>query len=312
MPGTITPYVLIVYPLSHGFREKVSRVTGPETRFVFLAELRNMGLRRMLKFLREMDKGSPIYIPLEDKNNEALLPLLLGVAAFSSAGKVYVIQPDVSLLEIGTLRTVSAILGAAISTLVGMFSLLRSWCSVTWLQRRRRISLALPEETNAILYLNATLWFGVKAGGSVGHIAGVVNAFADAGYEVDLVSANSQVMLRDSVRQTLLEAPQTFGFPYELNYFRYTFRPLKQVRRMLRGRTYRFLYQRMSVVNYVGVALSRLLHIPLVLEYNGSEIWIAKNWGRPLRFSKLGLAIEDICLRHAHRVVVVSRVLADE
>ena len=35
-----------------------------------------------------------------------------------------------------------------------------------------------------------------------------------------------------------------------------------------------FVYQRYSVYNYAGVALARDLHVPFVLEYNGSEVWI--------------------------------------
>jgi glycosyltransferase involved in cell wall biosynthesis len=266
----------------------------------------------MLTFLRRMNKGSVIYLPLEDGQSKALLPLLLGVAAFSSAGRVMVVQSDGSVRAIGRAQTISAILGVAISSLIGIVCLLRCWFSVGRLGRIRRQSPALPHDANRILYINANLWFGVRAGGSVGHIAGVVNAFADSGFHVDLVSANAQVMLRDSVRQSLLQAPKTFGFPYELNYFRCNYRALRQLKRFAASRRYRFVYQRMSVINYVGVALSRLLHVPFVLEYNGSEIWVAKNWGRPLHFSRLGLAIENICLSHAYRVVVVSRVLADE
>jgi glycosyltransferase involved in cell wall biosynthesis len=312
MSKTSSPYVLVVYPLSHQFREKVSHIVGSDMRSVFLAELRNLGIAGMLKYLRRMDRSSSIYIALEDKSSEALLPLLLVMIAFSSARKVYLIQPDGSVMEIGALRQASEIASAMFSSIVGFFTLLRCWCAVTWLHHRPQMPLVAPEDTKDILYINANLWFGVKAGGSVGHIAGVVNAFTDAGYKVDLVSANPQVMLRDGVRQTVLPAPRSFGSPYELNYFRYNYQTIKHIRHLLSRRRYRFLYQRMSVINYVGVALSRLFRIPLILEYNGSEIWAAKNWGRPLRFSKLGLAVENICLRHAHRVVVVSRVLQDQ
>src|SRR4029079_636814 len=46
--------------------------------------------------------------------------------------------------------------------------------------------------------------------------------------------------------------------------------------------------------------------------YNGSEVWVARNWGRPLRYESLALAAEGASFRHAHLVVTVSRVLADE
>jgi len=303
-------YVLVVYPLSSHFRDKVEDVLGPDAISLFLAELRNMGTLSMLKFLRGLDKDSSLYIPLEDKNSEALLPLLLGVAACSSAGKIYVIDASGSTRQQGRSQALLATLSAAFSSICGFLSLLRAWFSVTLLQHR--LPLTVSEGAGEILYLNANLWFGVKAGGSVGHIAGVVNAFTDAGYKVDLVSANDQVMLRDTARQTLLQPPRTFGYPHEMNYIRYNYSTLRQVRSLVAQREYQFLYQRMSVMNYAGVVLSRLMRVPLVLEYNGSEVWVAKNWGRPLRFGKFGLAIENVCLKHAHRIVVVSRVLAEE
>ena len=52
--------------------------------------------------------------------------------------------------------------------------------------------------------------------------------------------------------------------------------------------------------------------MPLVLEYNGSEAWVAKNWGRALRFHATAALAEDVSIRHAHLIVTVSDVLRDE
>src|SRR5262249_55122807 len=61
-----------------------------------------------------------------------------------------------------------------------------------------------------------------------------------------------------------------------------------------------------------GVLLSRALGSPLVLEYNGSGVWIADHWDRPLPFRRTFRAIEKTNLRHAHLIVAVSDVLRDE
>jgi glycosyltransferase involved in cell wall biosynthesis len=304
-------YILSAYSISNSFREKVTKFAGPEAQFLLLAELRNFGLLRMLRFLRSMGKTSAIYIPLEDEHSESLLPVLLAVGAVSSASKVFVVRSDASLSAVGRMRTISAILGLAMSSLLGVAALVRTYCWLTWLCHRPKATFS-GNNSESIVYINANLWFGVRAGGSVGHTAGVANAFADAGYDVKLVSSNHQVMLRDSVQQHLLQPPHAFGFPFELNYFRHNYGVLKQLRRIATQRQCGFLYQRMSVMNFVGVILSRKWRVPLVLEYNGSEIWVARNWGRRLRFSKIGLGMENVCLRHADRIVVISRVLADE
>jgi glycosyltransferase involved in cell wall biosynthesis len=72
------------------------------------------------------------------------------------------------------------------------------------------------------------------------------------------------------------------------------------------------VYQRHSVGSYAGAIVSRAAGVPLVLEYNGSEVWVARHWGRPLRYEQLALQAEEASLRHAHVVVTVSEVLAEE
>ena len=49
-----------------------------------------------------------------------------------------------------------------------------------------------------------------------------------------------------------------------------------------------------------------------MLEYNGSEVWIARTWGRPLRYERLATDAEEASLRHAQRIVTISEPLADE
>jgi glycosyltransferase involved in cell wall biosynthesis len=73
-----------------------------------------------------------------------------------------------------------------------------------------------------------------------------------------------------------------------------------------------FFYQRYSLLNDSGAAAARRLGRPLVLEYNGSEVWIARHWSTPLMFEGLAARIEAANLRAADLVVVVSRPLADE
>jgi glycosyltransferase involved in cell wall biosynthesis len=73
-----------------------------------------------------------------------------------------------------------------------------------------------------------------------------------------------------------------------------------------------FVYQRYALYNTSGPELALRLKAPLVLEYNGSEVWIARNWGRPLVYERLARRIEDAVLSAADLVVVVSRTIRDE
>ena len=52
--------------------------------------------------------------------------------------------------------------------------------------------------------------------------------------------------------------------------------------------------------------------MPLVLEFNGSEVWAQRHWGEPLRFERLAQAVERVNLKHADLVVVVSQPLVEQ
>ena len=304
-------YVIVAYPISQAFKGVIAGIVGDNATTVMLAEMRTMGLWRMIRMLRGLGRNATIYIPLEDTQGEALLPVLIAIAALSSAGETVVITADSSTRRVPSLQWFTSAIGVLVSSVAGFYAVLMAKLQVSYLLRQRPASYQIKGKGGDLLYVNANLWFGVRAGGSVAHISGVVNAFSELGYKVDLVSANPQAMLRTDITQIPLGAPATYGFPYEVNYFRYNRKVITKLK-SLPPKQYKFCYQRMSIMNYAGVVLARRLGIPLILEYNGSEVWVANNWGRGLRFSKLALAIEDLCLRQAYRVVVVSEALREE
>src|SRR6185369_4953183 len=78
------------------------------------------------------------------------------------------------------------------------------------------------------------------------------------------------------------------------------------------GRPISFVYQRYSLNNYAGLRLAHRLGVPFVLEYNGSEIWMSRHWGRPLKYEAIASRIELLNVKGADLVVVVSRAMRDE
>jgi glycosyltransferase involved in cell wall biosynthesis len=73
-----------------------------------------------------------------------------------------------------------------------------------------------------------------------------------------------------------------------------------------------FIYQRYQLGSYAGLELARRLGVPLVLEFNGSEIWVERHWGSGnLRLSGALEALEQRNLHDASLVVVVSKPLRD-
>jgi glycosyltransferase involved in cell wall biosynthesis len=72
------------------------------------------------------------------------------------------------------------------------------------------------------------------------------------------------------------------------------------------------VYQRYSLHNFAGLRLAHHLRVPFVLEYNGSEVWMSRHWGRPLKYEALAERIERVNVGAADLVVVVSGPMRDE
>lgn len=158
----------------------------------------------------------------------------------------------------------------------------------------------------------------VIAGGSVTHTLGVIQGFLARGYTV--VCASS--IMIEQLQQCNLHALYTLRNPSFLSFLRWRINCLLsnifftiQLLRVLRRQTVNSIYQRYSPFNCVGVIFSRLKKTPLILEYNGPEVWIDRYWMtnvRRFRLTGLMRCIENINLHYAHYIVVVSYVLKDE
>lgn len=302
--------ILVNYPLSQPFLERIAKVLDPDPIRVSLAELRQRPLYEMAKSLRDL-RVNRLFLPMEDENSSVLMPVLKILSAFSSAKAIFTIdselrQTPISKMEAG--REFRNLLSASVAAQIACFSSKREVARLLAMPR-----IELPAVVGKkVLYLNANLWFGVKAGGSVGHISGVVNAMLKLGYAVNFCSAGGRLLVDEAARFCSLIPPKYFGLPWELNYYRFNRSVERQIAAVAKEDPFDFIYQRLSLGNYSGVMASRTHRVPLILEYNGSEAWIARNWGRPLRNQMLAEAVEAANLRHAHLVVTISDVLRDE
>lgn len=301
---------LLPYPPSAGLREQLEAELGAEPEYVNLAEIGRLRSFETVLSLRKY-KGRPAVVVVEDEASVAAIPILHAVATAAGASRVELFQPGVGRRR---LRVGELVVGV-----VGTVAVSAGWALVS----RRRIErmldrlVAAPRrelvgaDTRRMLYLNSNLWFGLKAGGSVAHVAGVVNGFVEHGYDVDLFGPGEAPLVDPAVRVHRLRAPTPLAVSQEVNVQRFQRRAIADV---VRHGTppYAFLYQRSSIGSYAGVVASRRLGAPLVLEYNGSEVWTAKRWGRGLRYEEIALRAEEASLRHAALVVTVSDVLRDE
>ena len=263
-----------------------------------------------MRKLRSLDATS-LLLPIEDELSRCILPLLRGIAAVAAADSVSIVHPDLRIEPVRRSSAVGAMAGLARASIAAARDMAGCARELAALNAAPRTPHRLENGATA-LYINANLWFGMKAGGSIGHVAGVANALSEKGWQVLLASPSASTMLRPDVGTLRLRVPDVFGLPFEKSYYTFHRSVVAQLERHRFANRPAFIYQRMSPANYAGVVLSRQLGVPLVLEYNGSEVWVGKNWGRGFRYPQVASAAENACLRHADLVVTVSDVLADE
>jgi len=162
-----------------------------------------------------------------------------------------------------------------------------------------------------IAYIRTDFANNLKAGGSVAHIRGVISAMKSLGHTVDFISTGYLVGLDE--KQTTVVSPGLLRYLiFGIGNYIYNFTSLPALTRRLDGFKPELIYHRYSILSRVAVALALRFNIPLVLEYNGSEVWVAKNWNIPLFSLKTVEAVELFCLEKAAVVAVVSQPLKDD
>jgi glycosyltransferase involved in cell wall biosynthesis len=310
MSGAPDAVVLSWAPLSRRYLEQVALGLGAVPQLIELKQLRGLGALGALRVLRGV-RAARLVVPVEDESARHLLPLLQMVAAATGAQRLYVAGEDLRLVPISRWSVLPFVLQFVWSTLANASDTARASLRLAGLRRRRRIPFR-PLASRSVLYINGNLWFGVKAGGSIGHVAGVINALLRRGYRVRSAASSPAALLDPQAVHVPLRPQHVLGVPVELNSYGFHHRTVNQLRRQLRRAPAGFIYQRLSLGNFVGIELSRRSGVPLVTEYNGSEVWAQQHWGRPLAWPKLATRAEEAMLRHSHLIVTVSDVLRDE
>jgi len=156
------------------------------------------------------------------------------------------------------------------------------------------------------LYVLATLT-GAAEGGMPSHVAGFTSGAATLGHRLRFVVSGEQ---RDDDKTIVIPPSGLFSATralFELwNNLTFTMRSLLLARRAPTTGI-DFIYQRYSRFNWSGVMLSAVTGLPLALEFNGSEIWVSRNWD-PIGLLRLLKRFERLNQRAADLIFVVSDV----
>ncbi len=308
MPGldTATALVISPTPATPADREFFVARLGPGTAFTDLAGLRRSGVRSLRQCpARTVVAAAP---PAEiDLFADYLVALAFLVPGARRERQV----PPGEPVRLGVPDLLRACLRVALGLVAGAAALAANAARAGLLAPARRPARHAAEARRC-LYLKPTLSFGSSVGGSVAHVAGVANALARAGISVRLLGAQEQPLVDPPCVQRVVPPRFLISFPFEVNSHRYQSVFLRAAREEAARERPDFVYQRYALNDLSGALLAEQLGTPLVLEFNGSEVWAQRHWGEPLRFGRLAEAIERACLRRADLVVVVSQPLVDQ
>jgi glycosyltransferase involved in cell wall biosynthesis len=169
-----------------------------------------------------------------------------------------------------------------------------------------------------ILYLRTVFLFGLKAGGSVGHTSGVINALSKVA-KVDVISND---ILPGVQKETEIIPPLFLKRIPVLGEILYNYKLVIKLGE--RVGYYNYIYQRYSGLSFVGAYLSKKNGVSLILEFNSSEVWKIKNWSKQSSLLRTILVtiykflilpiiarIEEYNLKNSTLIVVVSASLKE-
>lgn len=146
-------------------------------------------------------------------------------------------------------------------------------------------------------------------GGMASHIAGFARGALALGHKLKFISSG-EVGASDEVEVKIISPSTALGATRALfeiwNNLIFTARAINHIRAEQRDDA-DFIYQRYSRFNWTGVALSLVTGLPLVLEFNGSEVWASRHWD-PVGQIGLLKRFERLNLRAADFIFVVSDV----
>jgi glycosyltransferase involved in cell wall biosynthesis len=148
-----------------------------------------------------------------------------------------------------------------------------------------------------------------SSGGAISHIRGFLYGFRKLGGACRVFTGSP--LEQTAFPNELLPAARRPHVFWEARMLASNWTFAREVEKLLGESRPATLYQRHCPFAITGALLSSRLKIPLILEYNGPFGWISDHWD-PTPFRKWIVWCEEVSLRSAARIIVVSEVLKDE
>ncbi|MDE3058750.1 MAG: glycosyltransferase family 4 protein [Bacteroidota bacterium] len=159
------------------------------------------------------------------------------------------------------------------------------------------------------LFLRTDFYGSINVGGSFSHVKGFLDGLQQLGHEFAAI-ASGNLSVSGGTVYTIPYSSLFRNLPEVLS-IAYNFTLLREARKIIRKEKPDFIYHRHSEFNYSSAMLADEFAIPLVLECNGSEVWVKKNWGR-IYLEKILQMAENVQFNRADIITVVSNVMKED
>lgn len=305
--------VLMQYPTIEPKFSDLKKQLDCDLELLIVSTIAARGHLELIRKLRRQ-KYDKLFLVIADDTVLTLTSILMLLSAFVPASERFLLFPNRDIQRFTLMDCIDASFKITCSLIRGGVSLALLQVSALFLLRQGRVkvSASIEDFHKRLYYFRTNLWLGVQAGGALTHTWGVINAAARAGWHITYFSADKQgIGVGTNVKFVPAMPKNVYVVPRELNHVLYNNDFLDCAAEEISG-VPGIIYQRTSIANYCGVKVSRQLGLPLIVEYNGSEGWLSRNWGTPFLFSGAVDAVEEVSLKHAHMIVTVSEPLREE
>ena len=291
--------------------EKWIAARYPECECVVLQkrEFRELTWRGQIRALRRIEGTAFVFFTgsLSDLQEPRLT---VWSALFHRCRSTVLADLSGNVIEYGAFGWLRILPGSLVGAFCDLITFAGTWLLLQALRRLTNPIGAEAQEGEAgeLIYLHPYPMYS-GAGGAMSHIQGFLSGVAALGRKCEIFWGRA--LAKGKFPAHLVPPKRSLFLFRESHMLSYNLRFVIAVRRVLRGRKEATFYQRHGRFVFAGALLSWILRVPLVLEYNASELRMA-DYGDPVRLRTWLHQCEEVSLRAASVVVVVSEVLKKE
>lgn len=150
------------------------------------------------------------------------------------------------------------------------------------------------------------------AGGAVTHSGELLRALKKLGHCVFSISPHPLPYVKEVVDYFYTIKPFIERGPTEIADILYNLSFYRKASQILEREKPDFIYQRYLLYSIAGVKVAKKLKIPIIMEFNGSDVRLRKEFGTLFTPEKFAYFMERKILKQLDVIVTVSRVLKEE